>query len=150
MRVDKTYPIYRPCTQRGGGGIRRGLVGKAISCSFFLSLNRAAPVQFLRATVAFFNDSEAFGVVEYKILPLKFLSQLLPSLPATKDSGSSSASLSLTETGRMSGAQKISLDLSAQTKLIKLILLICDIYKIRSIWTFKVKEMCYRSFRIGG
>ena len=27
MRVDKTYPIYRPCTQRGGG-IRRGLVGK--------------------------------------------------------------------------------------------------------------------------
>ena len=71
-------------------------------------------------------------------------------LPATKDSGSSSASLSLTESGRMSGGQKISLDLSAQTKLIKLILLICDIYKIRSIWTFQVKEMCYQSFRRGG
>ena len=72
MRVDKTYPIYRSCTQRGGG--HKAWLGKQISSSFIFSLNRAAPVQFLRAPVAFFNDSEAFGVVEYKILPLKFLS----------------------------------------------------------------------------
>ena len=49
-----------------GGGMRRGLAGKAISSSFILSLNLAAPVQYLRAPVAFFNDSEAFGVVDYK------------------------------------------------------------------------------------
>ena len=37
----------------GGGGMRRGLARKAIYSSFFLSLNLAAPVQYLRAPVAF-------------------------------------------------------------------------------------------------
>ena len=111
---------------KGGGGMRRGLAGKAISSSFILSLNLAAPVQYLRAPVAFFNDSEAFGVVEYKILPLKFLSYFLPSPRNQRFWILLCISLTYREWAEVRWSEN-SLDLSAQTKLIKLLLLISDI-----------------------
>ena len=125
MRVDKAYPIYRPYTQRGGGG-HEAWLGRQSYIQFVYPLPKSCcsdPIP--EGTCCVFNNSDAFGVVEYKVAFEVFIIVFTLS-PQPKILDPPLLPLIYREWAEVRWSEN-SLDLSAQTKLIKLLLLISDI-----------------------